>query len=213
MTADQRAPASTRPAPSTSQEAARPGSGTFALFAEMVFIGAVVSLLSLPLVTMMPAAAAGVAHLQRHATMRGDRFSLLLGDFRTNLRGMRDAVPLTLALGGLALNVWLLAVIDLPGAAIVRWVSICLGAGLAVVALRASSIKAESRDAAWSRVIRSGADQAREDVRGSGLLVLALGICTVVVWMLPILVVVVPGMLVLATVAVQPRLTMSTPPT
>lgn len=204
MRANQRMSSSTRASP-TSPGAARLGSRAFALFAEMVFVGAVVSLLSLPLVTMMPAAAAGVAHIQRHATMRGDRFSQLLGDFRTNLRSARDAVPLTLALAGLAINVGLLAVIDPPGAAIVRWVSICLGAGLAVVTLRACSIKAERPDEAWSRVIRSGADQAREDVRGSGLLLLALGICTVVVWMLPILVVIVPGMLVLATVAVQPR--------
>lgn len=178
----------------------------FALFAEMVLVGAIVSVLSLLVVTFLPALAAGVGHLRRHASLTSDPLSELFVEFRANLRGVWPyaiALPLVLAL--LVFNVLLLATVPLPGASVVRWVSVAAGAVVAVVALRAVARRAAQRTTTWRAAVRDGAADAREDPIGSALLAVAVGLCVMVVWMLPILIVIVPGMLTLAVVAVENR--------
>lgn len=176
----------------------------FALFAEMLLVGAVVSVLSLGIVTVLPALAAGVGHLHRHAALRSDRFGQLLADFRGGFRGVWAyalALPPVLAL--LAFNILTVSTAVVPGL-VVRWVSMALMAAIAVVILRAAARRA-GEPIAWRDAIRLGRSDAFADLGGSALLLAAVALCVVVVWMLPILVLVAPGMLTLAVVAVALR--------
>lgn len=176
----------------------------FALFAEMLLVGAVTSVLSLGIVTTLPALAAGVAHLRRHTALRSDTFGQLLTDFRTGFRGVWGyalALPPVLAL--LAFNILTVSTDVVPGM-IVRWVSMALVAAIAVVILRAVARKADE-PIAWRDAMRLGRSDALADLGGSALLLAAVALCVVVVWMLPILVLVAPGMLTLAVVGVLYR--------
>lgn len=178
----------------------------FTLFAEMLLVGAIVTVLSLPVVTFLAALAAGAGHLRRHAALTGDPLSRLLAEFRENLRGVWGyGVALPLLLGVLVFNVLLLATTPLPGGAVVRWVSIGLGVAVCVVALRAVGRRARDRATTWREAVRGAGAEARGDLGGSVLLAVATGLCALLVWMLPILLVVVPGMLTLAVVAVENR--------
>lgn len=180
--------------------------GGFALFTEMIAVGGIVTLLSIPVVTFLPALAAGVGHLRRTATLRADPMSMLWADFRANLRGVwLYAIALPLVLGLLAFNLVVLSIADLPGGVVVRWVSLALGAVVCVVALRAAGRRSREPGETWRTAMRSAARAAREDLRGSARLLVAVGLCAVVVWMLPILLVLVPGMLTMAVVAVESR--------
>lgn len=176
----------------------------FALFAEMLLVGAVVSVLSLAVVTVLPALAAGIGHLRRHAGLRSDRLVTLLADFRSHLGGVWGyaiALPLVAAL--LLFNLLAVSTATPPGF-VVRWVSLALAAVIAVVVLRAATRKAGGAPS-WRTALLLGREDARSDLTGSVLLVAATGLGVVVVWMLPILILIVPGMLMLAAVAVERR--------
>lgn len=178
------------------------GGGRFGLFSQMLVVGLGVSVLSLPVVTTLPAMAAGAAHVRRHLTGRPDRVVDLWRDFVAALRGVWPY-----AVGSLALLVLLwfnLAVAGagaVPGGAGVQVLTWLVVAALVVVLLRAAG--GWRPGAAWRDVMRAAGRRAGDDLAGSGLLLLALGLCTVVMWMLPPLVVLVPGMLALAVVAVE----------
>ena len=59
----------------------------FALFSETLLAGLLVLVLSLPLVTIPAAYAAGIAHLERHLSGRDDSVRALWGTFRAALPG------------------------------------------------------------------------------------------------------------------------------
>lgn len=182
------------------------GGGRVGLFGESLTVGLAVSVLSLPVVTALPALAAGVAHVRRHLSGRPDTLRDLWDDFRLACRGVWlvsvGAVALLLVL---AFNVSLAGTGALPGGTGVRVVSIVAAVTLLVALLRAAA--GWTPGASWRVVLRDAGRRTGDDLTGSGLLVLALGLCGVIVWMLPPLAVIVPGLLALATVAVEHRAT------
>ncbi|WP_265520422.1 hypothetical protein [Oerskovia flava] len=185
------------------------GSG-LALFAEVLLVGALVLVGSLLVVTAPAAVAAGVAHLRRHVAGRPDGVGQVARDAGSALRNLWPVgLGLLAAAVLLELNLQLAASGLLPGAALVRAVSLVALLGLVVIALRAA--------AAWSwpdgvgrarpavELARDGLRRTREDPTGSFLLAVAVGVCGLFVWMLVPLVIVVPGLLCLAVVGVEAR--------
>lgn len=180
--------------------------GTFALFSETLLTGLVVALLCLPVVTVLPAVAAGVAHLRRHVEGRADPVRSLLADFATFLRGswlLGIATPVVLFL--LVLNIDIATATGLPGRGAVRIVSVVLAAGLLVLALRTAGGRALRPEHTWTAALREAARRSVADPAGSVLVLVAVGLCAVLIWMLNVLVVIVPGLLVLAVLSVEHR--------
>ncbi|KAF2417210.1 hypothetical protein B2K11_13240 [Microbacterium sp. B35-30] len=175
-----------------------------ALFSETIVVSLAVAVLAIPAVTALPALAAGAAHFRRHVEGETDSLAELGRDF---LRALRRGWlwGLIAAAGFAAISVTLTSplISAMPGGAAFRWASGLLGAGAAVVLLRATARWMPS--SSWSALIRDAAGESARDLTGSLLLLLALALTGVVVWMFAPLVVLVPGMLVLAARAVVAR--------
>lgn len=189
---------------STPRGALAYGTTRFALFGEVLFVGAIVLVLSLPVVTAVAAVAVGVRHLRRHVVGETDSVRRLLRDL---LPALRDLWPLGLftpvALVLLAYNVWLGETGVLPGGQAVSAVSVVVGAGVVVVALRVAGTWVPGQH--WWLSVRAAVRRAGRDFGGSLLLIAAVVMCGVLVWMLTPLVLVVGGLLVLAVLAVEHR--------
>ncbi len=190
--------------PTAPERRATFGGGRFGLFSEVLVVGLGVSVLSLPVVTVLPALAAGAAHVRRHLSGETDRVVDLWHEFVAALRG---AWPYALASLALLVLLWFNTAVagtgQLPGGTGVLVLSLAVAAMLAVVLLRAAG--GWRRGASWRQVMRDAGARAGDDLVGSGLLVVAMGLCGVIVWMLPPLAVLVPGLLALAVVAVEHR--------
>ena len=177
----------------------------FALFGEVLLVGATVLLVSVPVVTAVPALAVGVRHLRRFLAGESDSISTAVRDL---VPALRDLWPLGLlvpgALGVLAFNVWFAAAAGSPGARAAGAVSATVGVAGVVVALRTAGrwIPGEN----WWLAVRAAAHRARRDLVGSALLVAAVAMCAVLVWMLAPLILLIGGLLVLAMLAVENRL-------
>lgn len=175
-----------------------------ALFGETVITGVLVGVLALPVVTALPALAAGVRHLRRHLAGESVRLGSVWQDFTAAWRALwRAALGLT---GAALLLLWNLSLAEtglLPGGAAVRAVSLALLAGWLVLLLRTAAVWRPGTDAAGA--LREAAARAGADPAGSLLLLLACGLCAVFVWMLLPLVVLAGGLLSLAAVAVDVR--------
>ncbi|MFC4616659.1 hypothetical protein ACFO3K_18165 [Cellulomonas algicola] len=180
------------------------GGGRVGLFGESLTVGLAVSVLSLPVITALPALAAGIAHVRRHVDGRPDTLRDLWDDFRLACRRVwLVSVGSVLLLLVLAFNVSLAGTGVLPGGTGVRVISVLVAVLLLVALLRAAA--GWTPGAVWRLVLRDAGRRTGDDLTGTFLLVLALGLCGVIVWMLPPLVVIVPGLLALATVAVEHR--------
>jgi hypothetical protein len=198
----------------------------FALFAETLLVGVLVLALSLPLVTLPAAYAAGIAHLERHLSGRDDSVRALWGTFRAALPGSWKLGTTTAAVTAVVvLNLLLATVGQLPATGVVLPATLLVATVSLVVLLRSA---AAWSDVAWSDVAGSGAAGERpapsaaagtawqqafatgkglsvRDLSGSLLLVAAIFMAVVFVWMLSALFLVVPGALVLAAAAVKMR--------
>lgn len=182
------------------------GGGRFGLFSEALLVGLGVSVLSLPIITAVPALAAGVSHVRRHLDGRPDTLAALWEDFKAACHGVwavSIGAPLLLAV--FLFNLQLAGSGGLPGGTGVRVATVFLVAILLVVVLRAAA--GWSPGARWGTVVQAAAKRAGDDLMGTFLLVVALGLCAVMIWMLAPLAVVVPGLLSLAVVAVEHRAT------
>ncbi|MGX7825993.1 hypothetical protein ACTG9Q_12950 [Actinokineospora sp. 24-640] len=176
-----------------------PGTSTgvrhVALVAEVLFVGVLVSLASLPVVTSWGAAAAGAALLRELVddghTPTVRRFALLLG------RALRDPVTWAVPLVVVAVAALdLLALLGgLPGATVLG-----PALGLALAALVAVSLRAAARwrpGARWAVLVAPG------HWLGTVSLVAAVVVAGLVVVQAPAFAVVLPGLLVFAAVAVE----------
>jgi hypothetical protein len=172
-------------------------------------VGVVVMVLSLPVVTAVPAVAAGALHLRRHLSGQGDSLGTLLRSFGPALRdlwGLGLVVPFVLLLTGW--NLWLVSGARLAGGGVIGVVSAMVGAVTVVVALRTAG--------AWYpgtrglAPVRAAALRGRGDLSGSALLVFAVVLCGVLIWMLEAFVLLVGGLLAMAAVAVEHRLAVRT---
>ncbi|UCM87338.1 hypothetical protein [Streptomyces marincola] len=176
----------------------------FALFGEVVITGVVVALLTVPVVTALPALAAGAAHLRRHLGGDSVRMADLLRDFGA---ACRTLWPAALALSAAALLLlWNLSLAEaavIPGSGgllVVMWLLI---AAWGVLLLRTAAAWRPERPAAGT--VSVAARRMGEDVSGSVLLAFACGMAVMLVWMLLPLVLVAGGLLALAALAVEHR--------
>lgn len=181
------------------------GTSSFGFFSEVLLTGMILCLLSVPVVTLVPALAAGAAHLRRHLEGRPDSLADLWADVRAALRsgGWLVSLAIVALLVVLDVNSTIAASGALPGGALVQVVSAVLAGCAAVVVLRATG--SWSRQRSWPANLRSAALTSAADPGGSALLLAAVVLCGVMVWMLTPLVFIVPGLLCLAVVAVDYR--------
>lgn len=165
-------------------------------------VSLVVSLCALPVATALPAAAAGAAHLRRHIDGGDGGLGAFFRDLWPALRG-GWAWGLVAGLAGFAVlvNTTSPMMDAVPGGAALRTVSLALAVAAVLVLLR--GIAGWRRGARWTTLIRSAARRTASDLRGTGMLLLALALAAVVVWMFAPLVVVAPGLLLFAAVAVE----------
>ncbi len=186
----------------------------FVLFSETLLAGVLVLVLSIPLVTIPAAYAAGTAHLERHLSGRDDSVRGLWDTFRAALPGSWK-LGITTAVGAvvIVLNLLLAWVGQLPGREVVLPATLILAAGAAILLLRTTAAwsdfagpRAEA-GSAWRSALIAGQALSVRDWTGSLLLAAALFGAVVFVWMLAALFVVVPGTLILASAAVKLRAT------
>ncbi|TQJ33815.1 Poxvirus protein I5 [Arthrobacter sp. SLBN-122] len=184
----------------------------FALFSETLLAGVLVLVLSIPLVTIPAAYAAGTAHLERHLNGRDDSVRGLWGLFKAALPGSWKLGLMTAAAAVvIVLNLLLAWVGQLPGRGVVLPATLLLAAGAAILLLRTASAWSDSsctgstgKDT-WRRALHAGQAISLRDWTGSLLIAAALFGAVVFVWMLAALFVVVPGTLILAAAAVKLR--------
>ena len=184
----------------------------FALFSETLLAGVLVLVLSIPLVTIPAAYAAGTAHLDRHLNGRDDSVRGLWGLFKAALRGSwKLGITTAAAAVVIVLNLLLAWAGQLPGREIVLPATLVLAAGAAILLLRTASAWSDSQTSqstgkdTWHQALQTGKDISLRDWTGSLLLAAALFCAVVFVWMLAALFVVVPGTLILAAAAVKLR--------
>ena len=184
----------------------------FALFSETLLAGLLVLVLSLPLVTIPAAYAAGIAHLERHLAGRDDSVRGLWGTFRAALPGSWKLGMLTAAAAVvIVLNLLLAWVGQLPGREVVLPATLLLAGCGAILLLRTTAAWSDTSGAgtdaggAWRSALDTGKALSLQDWTGSLLLAAALFGAAVFVWMLVALFVVVPGTLILAAAAVKLR--------
>ena len=182
----------------------------FALFSETLLAGLLVLVLSIPLVTIPAAYAAGIAHLERHLSGRDDSIRALWGTFRSALPGSwKLGITTAAAAVVIVLNLLLTMVGQLPGQAVVLPATVILAAAGAILLLRTaaawSDFAGHKNDGAWPAALAAGKALSLRDWTGSLLLAAALFAAVVFVWMLAALFVVVPGTLILASASVKMR--------
>ncbi|MFB8368246.1 Poxvirus protein I5 [Pseudarthrobacter sp. NPDC055928] len=206
----------------------------FALFSETLLAGLLVLVLSIPLVTIPAAYAAGIAHLERHLSGRDDSLRGLWGTFKAALPGSwKLGITTAAAAVVIVLNLLLATVGQLPGSAVVLPATLILATAGAVLLLRTTAAWSDfagpasaarntpaapgapaeappssaSKSASWSYALETAKALSLRDWTGSLLLVAALFAAVVFVWMLVALFVVVPGTLILAAASVKMRST------
>ncbi|TDC85625.1 hypothetical protein E1193_02040 [Micromonospora sp. KC606] len=177
----------------------------FALFGECLTAGLLVALAILPVVTLLPALAAGCAHIRAHV----DGESTAIRTFFTRAgAAYRGSLGLSLGVVAgyavLAGDVLILRRAGVPGGGLVAAACVVAAAALSVIVLRAAA--AWSPGAQWAQLVRQAARRAvTGDPSGSLLLVMALGVLVVVTWQLLPLVLPMLGCLLMAAVAVERR--------
>ncbi len=178
--------------------------GAFALLGEVLLIGLLIGVVSLGVVTLPIALAAGVRHLRRYVAADDSRLSLFWADVRAGL------LP-GAAVGLVALVVTLVLLLDidlarsgfLPGGAVIEAVGWAGLATLAVALLTAAG--SWSPELGWRGAVRAIPDAARGDVVGSLYLLATAAFVVIVTWALPPLFVAGIGCAALAIVAIPAR--------
>lgn len=178
--------------------------GAFALLGEVLLIGLLMSVVSLGVVTLPVALAAGIRHLRRYVAAEDSRYAFFWHDVRAGL------LP-GAAVGAVAVIVSLVLVIDidlarsgfLPGGVLVEAVG---WAGLGVVTVgMLLAASAWHPQGGWRAAIRAVPAAARADAFGVVYLVATVGFVGVVTWALPPLFIAAIGCAALAVVAIPAR--------
>jgi hypothetical protein len=178
---------------------------SFGLFSEMLLTGVVVAMLSVPVLTLLPALAAGTAHLHRYTAERSSTMQMLVRDFAAATRELWPiAVGGVVIVGVLVLNAALLAGGAVPGGVPVAVLMIALAIAVGIVCLRSAGRWWHAR-LPVGETLSAAAQASRHDIGGSALVVLAVGMCVVLAWMLVPLAVLAPGLLALALLVVERR--------
>lgn len=191
--------------PTRDQPAANPGAvGAFALLGEVLLTGIVVSALSIPVVTLPAALAAGTRHLRRFVRAEGSPMGTLWRDFLRALPGgALVGVGVAALAAALIVDILLAGSGSLPGGEVIAaagWVIAALAGGALLLACAAWN-----RDDGWRRALRSVPSTVQADVTGALYTVAAAAFVGVAGWMLAPLVVPAVGCAVLASVAIPTR--------
>lgn len=182
----------------------RPGMTTFALFGEMLLVGVVVTVASVPGVTALPALAAGVNHLRRHVADDAGGVGRAVADARAAWRDLWPAaLLLPVVLGLLLLNLTLALAQAVPGAGAVGLLSGVLAVVTVVVAVRVAA--GWRPGAPWRDLVRWAGAEAFRDPHGSVIVLVAVAGGLVLAWAVPALTLVVTGLVALAALAVSSR--------
>jgi hypothetical protein len=176
----------------------------FALFGECLTAGLLVALASLPVVTLLPALAAGCAHIRAHVDGESTAIRAFFARARAAYPGsLRLSLGVAAGYAVLAGDVLILRA-GLPGGGFVAAACGVAATALSVVVLRAAA--AWSPGTPWPQLVREAARRAvTSDPSGSLLLVMALAVLVVVTWQLLPLVVPMLGCVLMAAVAVERR--------
>lgn len=181
------------------------GGGALGPFSQMLVVGLAVCLLSLPLVTAVPALAAGALQFASHLEATDDSLKALWKRFLEAFRAGGWLVGIA-TVGVLALLV-ASAVASLqgfiPGGLVIGWITVAIAVIGAVIVSRAASLWRPG--AQWQPLLIEAAELTVIDPIGSLFVLSGYGIAAVVVWMLPPLVVIAPGLVVLTLVASERR--------
>jgi hypothetical protein len=176
----------------------------FALFGEVLFIGVIVALLSLPLVTLPLAVAVGSRHLRLFLEARKAGIRSLLTEFG---RGLLSSLPI--GLGAVAVTVALLVYLALAGDRVIPFaeaVTVIAWLGFAVLAVAVlTAARLWSPELGWRAAFRAVPAAVRADLGGSAYLLASAALVVVVTWQLFPLVIPGLGCLVLALVAIPER--------
>lgn len=178
--------------------------GGFALFGEALWVGVLVTLAGLPLLTLPAALAAGVRSLRRYLRAERSGLTEFWGDVRAAALGGAVVALITLAaLGVLSISGFVAATSPLPGRELV--LVVC---GLATVGIVTTLVALASQwrpARGWRGAARVVRASMVGDVSGTALLVVAVGLTAVAAWQLPPLIVPALGCLVFAAAVVIER--------
>lgn len=197
----------------------------FGLFAETLFTGVVVACLGVLVVTLLPAMAVGTSHLRRFLEGDVDSLADLLARFGVAWRALWPlAIGVPVLLAVLVVNAVLVGDGAVPGGGVIVFVMVALATALAVVSLRATAMwrppvpdrRSDTQPLAamtarstvrqnWKMLVDAGRRSA-SDPAGSVLVMVAIGLCVMLGWMLLPLVAVAPGLLAFALVALEHRI-------
>jgi hypothetical protein len=176
---------------------------SFALLAEVMYVGVMVCVASLPIVTAWAAAAAGASSL------RSLTDSDVTPTIKTFLRSYGAALRSPVVLSGppLVVGVGLLDALallsGLPGAHLIGPVAGLGLAALVVVGLRAAVLWRPG--SSWPSVVVSAARLSRSDIGGSVMLAAAIVVAILIGTKVVGFLVALPGLLLLAAIAVTRR--------
>ncbi len=197
-------PGRAAPAPLPPEQLRRFGGGKVSLFGEMLVVGLVVTACTLTGVLAVPALAAGVQHLRRNLSARSDSVGDLLAGVRDALRhGWLLTVGYAAAAALLCVSTAMGAQGLVPGGAAYATVSGALALAVLVLVCRAAGLWRPG--ARWSDVLRQSRDVTVGDPVGTCFVLAGVLVGATVVWMLPPLAVIVPGMLALSLIAAESR--------
>lgn len=176
----------------------------FALFGEVLWIGALMAVVCLPVITWPAAVAAGSAHLRRFLAAEATPASEFFRDAGRALPGALGLGAATSALGVvIALDLALLAGGDLPGGPVVAALVATVGLVALVLAVIAAALW--SPGTPWRALVRISPRVARADASGTVYTVVALALAATITWQFLPLVIPVLGMLAFALVAIGER--------
>jgi len=191
--------------PSAAPPARFPGAtSAFGLLGEVLLVGVLVTVASLPIVTLPAALAAGVRHLGRYLRAEGSRLGMFWRDVRAGLiGGIGIGVAMAAITALLILDIWLAGTGALPGGAavaVVGWVGLAaLATALCTAAGRWTPVHG------WLDAVRQVPRAWRADAPGALYLVATVGFAGVVTWQLAPLIIPALGCVALAVFAVPER--------
>lgn len=174
------------------------------MFGEVLWVGVLVTVSGIPLLTLPAALAAGSGHLRRYLAAEEASIGTFFTDYKRALLG-------SLVIGALAIAAVLLLTLDLalalsgllPGG----WLVFAAGVvGLALVGLVLARSAALWRSASgWVPALRAALPSLRDDPAGALYLAVALGLAVLLTWQLVPLVIAGLGCLVFASVVILER--------
>jgi hypothetical protein len=176
----------------------------FGLLGEMLLVGILVSMLSLVVVTLPIALAAGVRHLERYLRAEDSRLSWFWSDVRDGLLGgLVVGVAATVLSLLLALDIAVAATGALPGGelvAVAGWI------GLAALVLGLfTAVGRWTPKQGWRGAVRSVPRVIRDDPAGAAYLLATGAFAVIVTWQLFVLAIPALGCVALAIVSIPER--------